>query len=111
MTRPGDAYQLSLIDTTGRMHSHGGDTESGSAIAMRPTTHVLRELVLSILREHPDGLTDDEGAVRMTRVRPRADRLTFGRRRQELCTAGLVRDSGRLRRTPSGRWAIVWIAP
>lgn len=105
-----DAEQLAILDEGGRVHREPGDTEAAAAVSMRAHAKPLRELVLDLLRLHPDGLTDDEGASYLVVRFPRADRLTWGRRRQELCLAGLVVDSGRRRDTPSGRRAIVWRA-
>ncbi len=92
----------------GRVHSPAHDTELAAAASVGAVTGRLRAAVLALLREHPAGLTDDEGGTLMRRVVPGADRLTFGRRRNELHLAGLVRDSGRRRATPTGRSAIVW---
>lgn len=105
-----DDAQLALLDDAGRVHRDATDTEAAAAASMAGHTTRLRELVLRILRENPDGLTDDEGAAYLSTRVPGADRLTFGRRRQELCKAGLVGDSGRRRGTPHGRRAIVWRA-
>lgn len=92
----------------GRTHSPGHDTERAAAASLRLNS--IRQTVLALLRLAPDGLTDDEGGALLRVQHPRADRLTFGRRRQELFMAGLVRDTGRRRATPAGRWAIVWTA-
>jgi len=89
----------------GQMHLFGHDTEWAAAISVTAITGRLRLKVLALLREHPAGLTDDEGAALLG-----GDRLTFGRRRQELAKARLVYDSGERRRTPTGRRAIVWKA-
>lgn len=110
MGRPVTAAALAGLDQAGQLHKDAHDTETLAAGAMRPHTKRLRELVLELLRGRPDGLTDDDGAQLLRAKVPSADRLTFGRRRQELVTAGLVRDSGHRRPTPHGRSAIVWQA-
>lgn len=109
-----DAEQLALLDEqaglamlpdTGRVHREPTDTEAAAAQSINAKP--LRDRALAILREHPAGLTDDEGAALLEHG---ADRLKFGRRRQELRIAGLVTDSGRRRPGRSGRLAIVWRA-
>lgn len=93
----------------GQVHRGARDTEILAAGSMRQTKHVLRERVLGVLQSHPAGLTDDEGAELLEAwFKAPADRLTFGRRRQELVRDGLVLDSGYRRTTPHGRSAIVW---
>ena len=105
-----DAEQLALLDEGGRAHRCGHDTEHAAADSMRGKANTLRLAVLRLLRTAPDGLTDDEGGQLLRKQYPAADRLTVGRRRQELCTVGLAADTGKRRQTPSGRWAIVWTA-
>lgn len=95
----------------GKAHARGHDTEHAAAASVAETTGRLRLAVLELLRAAPDGLTDDEGAVLLRNVYVGADRLTFGRRRNELADARLVRDSGLRRINPAtGRTAIVWEA-
>jgi hypothetical protein len=66
----------------------------------------LRERILGYLRGRgPDGATDDEAETALC-IKPQ----TYTPRRHELVTLGLVIDSGRRRRTASGRHAAVWIA-
>lgn len=107
MITQSDAEQLAILDERGRMHRFPMDTEEASAESMREHTDSLRIKVLTVLRAHPGGLTDDEGA-QLLNMR---DRLTFGRRRQELCIAGLVHDSGKRRASiATGRSCAVWVA-
>lgn len=87
----------------GRLHAEPHDTEREAAQAIAPTAGHLCLAVFQLLHDHPDGLTDDEGGALLGR-----DRLTFGRRRNELAIARIVRDSGRRRLNPAGRRAIVW---
>ena len=99
------------VQSAGRVHHHPHDTETAAAVSVADHTGKIRTAVLGLLREHPGGLTDDEGGGLLTsRGFRAADRLTFGRRRQELALLGLVVDSGRRRPTPRGRSAIVWTA-
>jgi hypothetical protein len=108
------AGQLSLDEAfvagPGRAHADGHDTEYAAAASVGAVTGRMRTRVYGLLLEHRDGLTDDEGGRLLARTLPGADRLTFGRRRNELYLAGLVRDSGARRATPRGRSAIVWRA-
>lgn len=110
MTAPSahEREQLALLDDAGQVHRDPHDTETFGAESMRGKANTLRLAVLALLREAGDGLTDDEGGQLLRKRYPHADRLTFGRRRQELYRVGLVRDTGRRRQTPAGRWAIVW---
>ena len=62
-----------------------------------------RDKVRVLLSKHPNGLTDFELADLMKR-----QQTSVGKRRGELRDAGLVRDSGRRRPSPSGSAAIVW---
>lgn len=87
----------------GRAHRVPTDTEQQAAESVTPVTGRLRVLALELITTHTGGLTDDEGGKLMN-----ADRLTFGRRRQELVDEGLVKDSGMRRKGPSGRSTIVW---
>jgi hypothetical protein len=99
--------QPSLFDPApGQWHLFGSDTEAEAALSVTAVTGRLRKRALELLRYHDaTGLTDDEGGALMG-----GDRLTFGRRRNELAKAGLVYDSGDRRRTPTGRKATVWKA-
>lgn len=94
-----------LSAAPGKAHRDDPDTSHDAAASVTPITGRLRAEVLALLRQHPEGLTDDEGGALM-----RSDRLRFGRRRNELCDRGLVVDSGVRRLTPAGRNAVVWVA-
>lgn len=95
--------QLTLLDDRGRVHQHAHSTERSAA--RQVDARRLRDEALRLLRTHPEGLTDDEGGRLMG-----GDRLTFGRRRNELVRAGLAAKTSKRRPTPSGKSAIVWIA-
>lgn len=64
-----------------------------------------RALALALLRDHSEGLTDFELAGLSG-----WQQTSIGKRRGELRDAGLVRDSGKRRPSPSGSPAIVWEA-
>lgn len=96
---------LAKLPEPGPAHQYPTDTEARAAHAIGGHTKRLREKVLSILRENPAGLTDDEGGAILG-----GDRLDFGRRRNELARAGLVYDTGYRRMTPRRHKAIVWSA-
>jgi hypothetical protein len=80
-------------------------TSRDAAVEISPRAATLRESVLNYLRSHPAGLTDEEIqdglAMPSSTERPR---------RIECVAAGLVRDSGTVRKTRSGRKAVVWVA-
>lgn len=92
-------------EAPGRVHRNGHDTEHEAADSVKGVTARLKSQVLDLLGQHPDGLTDDEGGALMG-----GDRLTFGRRRNELVGENKVGDSGE--RRPSPNWphrkVIVW---
>lgn len=101
--------QLSLLDDHGQAHRFGHDTEKAAARTVDAPR--LRDAVMQLLRSAPRGLTDDEGADLMRRNGYEgADRLTFGRRRNELQKQGLVVKTSERRPTPHGKSAIVWKA-
>ena len=80
-------------------------TSKEAALEMLPTAGTLRRQVYDYLRSRPGGLTDEEIQDQMD-MPPSTERP----RRVELVAAGLVKDSGRVRKTRSGRKAVVWIA-
>jgi hypothetical protein len=88
-----------------KAHLPGHDTEHAAAASIAGQAQTLRHQVLGVLRAHPAGLTDDEGATIIG-----GDRLRWGRRRNELCDAGFVVATDERRKTPAGRKAIVWRA-
>ena len=78
-------------------------TSHEAAEAAAATAASDRALVLSLHRQHTAGLTDFELADLADR-----QQTSLGVRRGELVKAGLIRDSGMRRPTPSGASAIVW---
>lgn len=100
---------MTAPDLAGRQHKGGPDTEGAAAASMIPSKQRMQDQVLATLEAaYPNGLTDDEGAALLCW----RDRLSFGRRRQELCEAGKVVDSGSRRHNPdTGRSAVVWRVP
>jgi hypothetical protein len=80
-------------------------TSTAAAASMVPTLGTKQARVLELLRSRPDGLTDDD-LERLTGWRHQ----TVSARRRELVLADLAVDSGRTRRTSSGRSATVWIS-
>lgn len=83
------------------------DPETSHAAGARAGTNASthRARALELLRVAPTGLTDFELAD-LTGLQ----QTSIGKRRGELRDAGLVRDSGRRRASPSGSPAIVWEA-
>jgi len=98
---------LSLDEGFGRPVARATDpgTSWAAAAFTEPRAGTNRALALRLLREHPDGLTDYELADLSG-----LQQNSIGKRRGELRDAGLVQDSGRRRRAPSGAAAIVWVA-
>jgi len=81
------------------------DTSRSAAEQMRPVARSLRETVLRwFITRGTDGGTDEECQLGLG-----LKAQTQGPRRGELCRLGLLIDSGRRRRTSSGRQAIVWV--
>lgn len=67
----------------------------------------VRELVLSTLALHPEGLTDVEGAQYASKTHP-VDAVAFARRRRDLVIEGLVIEAGS-RTSDAGRRNVqVW---
>jgi len=85
-----------------RVRSTDPETSFLAALGVHQPTDRVRALT-ALRRAGMDGLTDFELAAEIGRQQTSA-----GKRRGELCTLGLVRDSGRRRPAPSGSLAIVW---
>lgn len=89
-------------DIPAQRHS---ETSVAAAESIRPDANRLRAVVLdAIRRAGADGLTDEEG-IAATGLSP----STYRPRRVECVQAGKVIDSGKTRKTASGRNAVVWI--
>jgi len=87
-------------------HQRHSSTSRAAAIQMLPTAGTKRRLVYDLLLEWAKyGGTDEQIQVALQMPgnvqRPR---------RIELVAVGLVRDSGRTRKTKSGRQATIWVA-
>lgn len=91
-----------LIRPTPRARTSDPDTSHLAAAKDRTSD---QERALTILRQHPAGLTDDALAVLMDR-RP----TSAGKRRLELLERGLVERTNERRPTRTGSTAIVWRA-
>jgi hypothetical protein len=79
-------------------------TSEAAAQAIKPTRVSLQQQVLNCLRVHD---ATDEEIQSVLRLNPSTQRP----RRIELVNQGLVVDSGRTRKTKSGRNAVVWMCP
>jgi len=80
-------------------------TSFDAAKAIEPASGTLRAAVLfCILNSGEQGLTDEEIQNSLS-MNPSTQRP----RRVELVKAGLIRDSGQIRKTSSGRNAVVWV--
>lgn len=81
-------------------------TSVAAAEAAKPLAATYRAILLEHIRSRGiQGVTDEEAQIDLG-----MDQNTQRPRRVELVRAGLVRDSGRTRRTRSGRQAVVWVA-
>lgn len=95
-------FDLLEPDPPAQRHSA---TSTDAADAIRPQANRLREVVWEAIRAAGmDGLTDEEG-IEVTGLSP----STYRPRRCEGVEAGRVVDSGRTRKTRSGRNAAVWV--
>ncbi len=86
--------------------TNGTPTSDAAAASMRPHAATLRADIYSFVsRRHQVGATADEIEMMLeiagNTVRPRL---------VELRQLGSIRDSGRTRKTRSGRSAIIWVA-
>lgn len=102
---PDDRDDDTEPDLFSRLYVSGSDTSENAADEIVALASELRRRVYAELLKYPLGLTDhqlqDFLAMNPSTERPR---------RVELVRAGLVRDSGLRRLTPSGRKAVVWVA-
>lgn len=80
-------------------------TSIAAAEAIMHDAATLRAKVYEYLRVQPDGATDEELSTAL-QMNPSSCRP----RRVELVARNLVTDSGKTRKTVSGRSAIVWTA-
>lgn len=78
-------------------------TSHEAADSMQPVIEKVRRQILSFLSQTPDGATDDELEVALG-----LKHQTASATRRGLVIAGLVWDTGKTRKTRSGRNAIVW---
>ena len=86
-------------------YTAGSHTSKAAAESIEPKLGKLQRQVLLFIRMRgAHGATDPEiaGALGLARDTARP-------RRRELGHKGLVGDSGRTRKTPSGRQAVVWV--
>ena len=79
------------------------ETSRAAARSIQRLAPTLRHQVFEFLRGRPQGATDEEIQLALN-LNPSTERP----RRIELQRTGMVRDSGRKRRTTSGRLATVW---
>lgn len=97
-----NARQLELFDSlASQRHS---DTSRAAAARFASEAPNARRRVFELLDSTPKGLTDEEMQTRL-----RMSSNTQRPRRVELERAGVVRDSGRRKRTRSGAAAAIWI--
>ena len=80
-------------------------TSHDAAKAIKPVAKTQKRKVLDYIASRPDGATDEEIQIGLD-IGPNSERP----RRVELFEDGRIRDSGRKRKTKSGRAAVVWVA-
>lgn len=80
-------------------------TSHQAALRASVTAGTNRALALKVLREHTEGLSDF-ALAEITGI----PQTSIGVRRGELVKAGLVADSGRRGKSPSGSACIIWAA-
>lgn len=86
-------------------HVAGSPTSRAAAIAKLPTAGTDEARVLDVIRALGGyGATDDELEIALCLLHQNASA-----RRRTLVRRGLVKDSGRVRKTRSNRDAVVWI--
>ena len=85
--------------------TNGTDTSYEAAESMEDSVATLRDRVLDLLRAYTDGLTTDEIEQRLG-----LNHQTASPRVWELHKRGLIGDSGKRRKTRSGRQARVYRA-
>lgn len=85
----------------GPLPSSGSATSAAAAQLAAPAAGIQRQAVLEALAT---GDKTDEEIQTATGLDGDAERP----RRWQLCRDHLVRDSGRMRKTTSGAWAVVW---
>ena len=84
----------------------GSQTSKEAAAAIKPKMATLQQRVLDTIKSAGSaGLTDEQ-----VRTLTGLQHSTETPRRIELVAKGLVKDSGRTRKTRSGRSATVWVA-
>ncbi len=105
---PDDAHTLTQLPLTPPSHRHApAGTSTVAAHRIAGHANGLRARVLAfILEQGSHGATDDEGEA-VLGIKPQ----TYTPRRGELVALGLVVDSGRRRKTASGRPAAAWVTP
>lgn len=81
-------------------------TRRAASVAIRPHVAGQRAKILRVLHELGDAGATDAELQSLLNMRGDSERP----RRIELVRDGLVLDSGRVRLSPAGRVAIVWIA-
>lgn len=80
------------------------ETSVAAAESVKGFVNAMRARVLAYLEANPSGATDEEIATALN-----MEGNTERPRRIELMTMGLVKDSGKKRKTRKGRLAAVWI--
>src|SRR5690554_6750133 len=101
-----ESPQLSLFNAPAPPFQAHSRTSRDAASSMLDSLDACQRRVYEfiVLRGRPRGATDEEIQAALE-MNPSTERP----RRIELCNKGLVEDSGRTRKTRSGRRATVWV--
>jgi hypothetical protein len=95
-------------------HARPTDPETSKAAAHRvEDATVVQQRVVTLYRQHPEGLTDEELIALYARTfdtdsRSIESKASPRKRRSDLTRAGILIDSGARRQLTSGRRGVVW---
>lgn len=85
------------------------DTSEAAAATIAKTLSKRKQLILSVFRDFPDGLTDEELTEEIVRRgHPRGSESGYRKRRTDLLHDGYVHDTGLRRKNSRGQSVIVW---
>lgn len=97
--------QISMFDPAPKYVAHS-PTSKAAAVQIEPKANTLRAKVYDLIKVSSEyGATDEELQDILC-----MEGSTERPRRKELCEQGKVKDSGKTRKTKSGRQAVIWVA-
>lgn len=98
------------INERGKARNDHPDTSHEAADLITGVTGKARLEILTLIRSAPTGLTDEQLFALLDQANSTISPNARRARRGELVEKGYVKDSGKRRRTTTGRQAIVWAA-